>query len=212
MSTPEAFPPADGGRPGGTGRAIPDEAQVIADTRLWLEKAVIGLNLCPFARAEYVRNRIAFRVSGAETPNDLLVDLESALRELVQAEPSKIETTLLIHPRVLKDFLHYNEFLGEAEALLARMGLEGVIQIASFHPRYRFGGEDPADMSHFTNRSPHPMLHLLREASVERAVRSGEDAETIVTRNLETVRSLGPEGWKRLGLRTYSDPSGPTGS
>ena len=190
----------------------PKEPRVVTDTRLWLERAVIGLNLCPFARAEYVRNRIAFRVSEAGTTDVLLVDLEAALQELLQAEPAKIETTLLIHPHVLRDFLDYNEFLGEAEALLARMGLEGVVQIASFHPHYRFGGEDAADMSHFTNRSPHPMLQLLREASVERAVRSGEDAETIVARNLKTVRSLGPEGWKRLGLRTSSDPSGPTGS
>ena len=212
MSTPEASPPANGGRPGGTGRAIPDEAQVIADTRLWLEKAVIGLNLCPFARAEYVRNRIAFRVSGAETPHALLADLEAALQELLQAEPSKIETTLVIHPRVLQEFDDYNPFLSEAEALVARMGLEGVIQIASFHPNYLFAGEDPGDMSHCTNRSPHPMLHLLREASVERAVRFGEDAETIVARNLKTVRSLGPEGWKRLGLRSPSDPSGPAAS
>lgn len=176
------------------------EAQVIADTRLWLERAVIGLNLCPFARAEYVRNRIAFRVTQALTPEALLIDLEAALRELMAIEPSKIETTLLIHPRVLQDFFDYNEFLGEADALLARMDLEGVVQIASFHPRYQFAGEDPSDMSHFTNRSPFPMLHLLREASIERAVGSGEDAATIVARNLKTVRGLGPEGWKRLGL------------
>ncbi len=176
------------------------EAQIIADTRVWLERAVIGLNLCPFARAEYVRNRIAFRVSKATTMESLLSQLEAVLRELVAADPSSIETTLLIHPHVLQDFFDYNEFLGDADALLARMGLDGVVQIASFHPQYQFAGEDPADMSHFTNRSPYPMLHLLRESSVERAVRSGEDAETIVARNLATVRRLGPEGWKRLGL------------
>jgi hypothetical protein len=179
---------------------IPAKAQVIADTRLWLERAVIGLNLCPFARAEYVRNRIAFRVTEAMTPEALLTELEVALRELMAVEPSKIETTLLIHPRVLQDFLDYNEFLGEADALLSRMDLEGVVQIASFHPRYQFAGEDPGDMSHFTNRSPFPMLHLLREASIERAVGNGEDAATIVARNLKTVRGLGPEGWRRLGL------------
>jgi hypothetical protein len=179
---------------------IPAKAQVIADTRLWLERAVIGLNLCPFARAEYVRNRIAFRVTEAMTPEALLTELEVALRELMAVEPSKIETTLLIHPRVLQHFLDYNEFLGEADALLSRMDLEGVVQIASFHPRYQFAGEDPGDMSHFTNRSPFPMLHLLREASIERAVGNGEDAATIVARNLKTVRGLGPEGWRRLGL------------
>lgn len=173
-------------------------ARVIDETRLWLEQAVIGLNLCPFARAEYVRNRIAFRVSGAETTEALAADLEEALRELVAAEPARIETTLLIHPRVLGEFLDYNEFLGEADALLVRMGLEGVVQIASFHPRYLFAGEDPTDMSHFTNRSPYPTLHLLREDSVERAIRSGEPAEAIVARNLKTLRALGPEGWRRL--------------
>jgi hypothetical protein len=178
----------------------PAEPQVIADTRLWLERAVIGLNLCPFARAEYVRNRIAFRVTQATTPEALLSELEAALRELIAIEPSKIETTLLIHPRVLQGFLDFNEFLGEADALVVRIELVGVVQIASFHPRYQFAGEDPDDMSHFTNRSPFPMLHLLREASVERAVGSGEDAATIVARNLKTVRGLGPEGWKRLGL------------
>jgi len=174
------------------------EAVVIAETRDWLERAVIGLNLCPFARAEYVRNRIAFRVSAATTPEALVSDLEAALRELVAANPERIETTLLIHPWVLGDFLEYNEFLGEADALLVRLGLEGVVQIASFHPEYRFAGEDPGDMSHCTNRSPYPILHLLREASVERAVRSGEPAETIVARNLKTLRALGPEGWRRL--------------
>jgi len=180
------------------------EAQIIDNTRIWLERAVIGLNLCPFARAEYVRNRIAYRVSEAKVTETLLSQLEATLQELVAANPSSIETTLLIHPYVLQDFFDYNEFLGEAEALLARMELEGVIQIASFHPHYQFAGEDPSDMSHFTNRSPYPMLHLLRESSVERAVRSGEDAETIVARNQATVRRLGPEGWKRLGL---PDPS-----
>lgn len=117
---------------------------------------------------------------------------------MISSDPAGIETTLLIHPRVLGDFLDYNEFLGEADALLVRLGLEGVVQIASFHPDYRFAGEDPADMSHCTNRSPYPILHLLREASVERAVRSGEPAETIVARNLKTLRALGPEGWRRL--------------
>jgi len=210
MSATDPTDPGEHSTAGYRSEPIQDGAAVIADTRLWLEKAVIGLNLCPFARAEYVRNRVAFRVSEATTTEALLADLESALRELTQAEPSKLETTLLIHPRVLQDFLDYNDFLDEAEALLERMGLEGVIQIASFHPRYQFAGEDPADMSHFTNRSPYPTLHLLRESSIERAVRGGEDAETIVARNLKTVRALGPEGWKQLGLTGPRDGQGPT--
>jgi len=203
MSGSEA--PSDGAGPltapasaAPAGPLLPEHEPVISATRLWLERAVIGLNLCPFARAEYVRNRITFRVSAATTTTALASDLEAALRELVSHDPARIETTLLIHPGVLGDFPKYNEFLGEADALLVRMGLEGVVQIASFHPGYLFAGEDPADMSHFTNRSPYPTLHLLREESVERAIRSGEPAEAIVARNLKTLRALGPEGWRRL--------------
>lgn len=174
---------------------------VVAATRHWLETAVIGLNLCPFARAVYVREQIRYVVSAASTPEALLADLIAELRTLTVAEPEKIETTLLIHPDVLTDFPDYNEFLGVAEATVADLGLEGVIQIASFHPRYQFAGTAEDDVENYTNRSPYPLLHLLREASVERAVAAFPDAAEIYEKNIATMRTLGIEGWRRLGLR-----------
>jgi hypothetical protein len=171
---------------------------VVAATRRWLETAVIGLNLCPFARAVYVREQIRYVVSAASTPEALLADLIAELRALAAAEPEKIETTLLIHPDVLTDFLDYNDFLGVAEATVADLGLEGMIQIASFHPRYRFAGTAEDDVENYTNRSPYPLLHLLREASVERAVAAFPDAADIYEKNIATMRGLGIEGWRRL--------------
>jgi hypothetical protein len=175
-----------------------DALAAVTETRAWLEKAVIGLDLCPFARA--VRDRIRYAVSEAEEPADLLADLASELRVLAEADPGEIETTLLIHPRVLGDFLEYNDFLDDADDVLAELGLEGVIQIASFHPGYQFAGAEPDDIENYTNRSPYPMLHLLREESVERAVESFPDTEQIYEKNIETLRRLGHEGWRRLGL------------
>ena len=173
---------------------------VVAATRRWLETAVIGLNLCPFARAVHIRNQIRYTVSAATTSEALLADLIAELRTLVAAPPEEIETTLLIHPDVLADFLDYNDFLGVAEAAVAGLGLEGVIQIASFHPRYQFAGTAEDDIENHTNRSPYPLLHLLREASVERAVAAFPDAAEIYGRNIATMRALGIEGWRRLGL------------
>jgi hypothetical protein len=176
----------------------PDE--VIAATRTWLEKAVIGLDLCPFARAVYVRDQVRFVVSEAETPEALLADLVRELRALAETDPEAVDTTLLIHPWVLEDFLDYNDFLDVAEAAVADLGLEGEIQVASFHPRYQFAGTEPDDVENYTNRSPYPILHLLREASVERAVAAFPDASEIFEKNVETLRRLGREGWKKLGL------------
>jgi len=178
--------------------ATPEE--IIATTKQWLERAVIGLDLCPFARAVHVRDQIRYAVSGAETPEELLAELFEELQALVAADPGEIETTLLIHPKVLADFLDYNDFLELANAAVAELGLEGVIQIASFHPRYRFLGTKPDAIENYTNRSPYPMLHLLREASVERAVAAFPDAAQIFEKNIETLRRLGPEGWRRLGI------------
>ena len=172
--------------------------EIIAATKGWLEKAIIGLNLCPFARAVYVRDQIRYVVSEAETPEALLADLLVELQGLAAADPGKIDTTLIIHPRVLGDFLDYNDFLGVADAAVADLGLEGVIQIASFHPEYQFAGSAPDDIENYTNRSPYPMLHLLREASVERAVAAFPDASEIYERNMATMRRLGHEGWRRL--------------
>jgi len=171
---------------------------VIAETRDWIEKAVIGLNLCPFAQAVYVSERIRYRVSEAQSAEALLGDLAGELRALQSADPHAVETTLLIHPRALDDFLEYNQFLGAADATLVRLGLEGVLQIASFHPRYRFAGTGDDDIENYTNRSPYPMLHLLREASVERAVAAAADPAEIYERNIATLRRLGRQGWRAL--------------
>ena len=183
--------------------ATPEE--IVAATQHWLEKAVIGLDLCPFARAVHVRDQIRYAVSGAVTPEELLAELFDELQALVAADPEEIETTLLIHPGVLTDFLDYNDFLAVADAAVAELGLEGVIQVASFHPRYRFTGTKPDAIENYTNRSPYPMLHLLREASVERAVAAFPDAARIYEKNIATLRRLGLEGWRRLGMGLRED-------
>lgn len=178
---------------------------IIGATREWLEKAVIGLDLCPFARAVYSRDQIRYVVSDAGTPEALLADLLAELQTLATADPDVIDTTLLIHPGVLEDFLDYNDFLGVADAALEDLDLVGEIQIASFHPRYQFAGTAPDDIESYTNRSPYPMLQLLREASVERAVASVPDPAEIFEKNIETLRRLGHEGWRRLGLKGPED-------
>ncbi|MFL6234157.1 MAG: DUF1415 domain-containing protein [Thermoanaerobaculia bacterium] len=179
--------------------------EIVTATRHWLEKAVIGLNLCPFAKPVYAREQIRYVVSEAETPEALLADLIAELQALAAAEPEEVETTLLIHPRVLSDFLDYNDFLGVAEEAVADLGLEGVLQVASFHPDYQFADTEPDDITNYTNRSPYPTLHLLREASVERAVATVQDASEIYERNMETLRRLGLEGWRRLGVEGRGD-------
>ena len=137
-------------------------------------------------------------VSEAETPEALLDDLVSELRTLAETDSEAVDTTLLIHPWVLEDFLDYNDFLDVAEAAVAELGLEGEIQVASFHPRYQFADTEPDDVENYTNRSPYPILHLLREASVERAVAAFPDASGIFEKNIETMRRLGHEGWRRI--------------
>ncbi|MFP5373918.1 MAG: DUF1415 domain-containing protein [Gammaproteobacteria bacterium] len=170
----------------------------VAATRRWLERAVIGLNLCPFAKAVHVRNQIRYVLSGATTPEALLRELTRELEFLDAADPEMVETTLLIHPRVLTDFLDYNDFLDDADAAVEALGLEGEIQVASFHPDYVFAGSDPDDVANCSNRSPYPMLHLLREDSVARAVEAHPDPDAIVERNIETLERLGHAGWRRL--------------
>lgn len=175
----------------------PPEA-VIAATRRWLERAVIGLNLCPFAKAEHVHGRIRYAVSAACSRDELLADLERELLGLQAEDPGRVETTLLIHPQVLQDFYDYNDFLAEADDLLVALELDGILQIASFHPHYQFAGTRENDIGNFTNRSPFPTLHLLREASIDRAVQAFPEAEQIYERNLQTMEQLGPQGWHRL--------------
>jgi hypothetical protein len=175
-------------------------AAVVAATRTWMERAVIGLQLCPFARAVYVNEQVRYVVSDAPTTAALRAALERELHTLKQTDASVLDTTLLIHPQVLTDFLDYNDFLEVAEATVEALGLSGVVQIASFHPAYQFVGTTSDDVTNFTNRSPYPMLHLLREDSVSRAVAAFPDASTIYQRNLETMRRLGAHGWAALGL------------
>jgi hypothetical protein len=173
-------------------------ADVIATTQDWLEKAVIGLNLCPFAKSVHVKQQIRYVVSAAKTPEDLLQDVHDELSLLAAADPEKIDTSLLIHPGVLQDFLDYNDFLDVADAMLEELELQGQLQIASFHPEYQFAGTEPDDIDNYTNRSPYPMLHLIREASIDRAVAAFPDADAIYEKNIETVRKLGLDGWRRL--------------
>lgn len=180
--------------------STPASDPVVAATRLWLEKAVIGLDLCPFAKAVHVRGQIRYVVSEARTEAALLDDLHAELLALHAADPARVDTTLLIHPHVLQDFADYNAFLDLADEALADAGLVGVVQIASFHPRYQFAGTGPDDIGNFTNRAPYPTLHLLREASISRAVRSGPDAASIYEANIATLEKLGHEGWAKLGL------------
>jgi hypothetical protein len=177
--------------------------KVVADTQAWLEKVVIGLNLCPFAKAVHVKNQIRYAVSNATTPEALLTDLIAALEQLAEANPDVVDTTLLIHPQVLGDFLDYNEFLDVADAALDELDLVGEIQIASFHPQYQFADSGPDDIENYTNRSPHPTLHLLREDSIERAVDAFPDAADIFDKNIDTMRRLGQDGWDKLQLPGY---------
>jgi hypothetical protein len=175
-----------------------NDPDYIADTRRWLERAVIGLNLCPFAKSVYVKEQVRFVLSEATGVEALLHDLHDELLSLQAADPQHTDTTLIVHPHVLGDFLDYNDFLDLADALVAELGLEGEIQVASFHPDYLFAGTAPDDVSNFTNRAPYPTLHLLREASVERAVAAFPDPDAIVERNIATLDALGVEGWRKL--------------
>ena len=175
----------------------PSDATVIDQTRGWLWQIVIGLELCPFAKQVFVKQQIRYFVSVAETPEGLLEDLLSELRALADADPNATDTTLLIHPRALPEFLDYNDFLTVAELALEDLGLSGTLQIASFHPHYQYQGNAADDLANYVTRSPYPMLHLLRETSVERAVAVFPDASSIVDRNIATLRALGLDGWQR---------------
>lgn len=172
--------------------------KVVAETRLWLEKAVIGLNLCPFAKAVYLKNQVRFVVSSAQHLDGLLEDLDRELDFLAASDPHEVDTTLLIHPTLLPDFLDFNDFLQLAEAAVDEHELEGIIQIASFHPLFQFADTACDDMQNYTNRAPYPTLHLLREASIDKAVAAFPEAETIYERNIATLEKLGIAGWRAL--------------
>jgi hypothetical protein len=177
-----------------------DSEPVVADTRRWLERAVIGLNLCPFAKSVHVKGQVHYVVSQANNPKDLLVDLIHELNGLVALDPIIRDTTLLIAPDCLNDFLDFNDFLAEADQALVDLELDGVLQIASLHPQYQFAGTTVDDVTNYTNRSPYPTLHLLREDSIDRAVAAFPDAESIYEVNMRTMERLGPEGWAALGV------------
>jgi hypothetical protein len=174
------------------------DQQAAAATRRWIEAAVVGLNLCPFARAADAVPDTPGRHHSARDAQALRADLEEELRFLAQSATTNVETTLLIHPWALIDFLEFNDFLSVAEAAVAELGLIGELQIASFHPHYQFAGTQPDDLENSTNRSPFPTLHLLREASVEHALATFPDPESIYQNNIETMRRIGKEGWERL--------------
>jgi len=175
-----------------------NEALVLHRTREWLEKAVIGLNLCPFAKAVHVRGQIRWVVTTARSADELQPVLHEELRHLATASPADVDTTLLIHPLALNDFLDFNNFLDVADATVEELGLDGVLQVASFHPDYQFADAGPDDITNYTNRTPYPTLHLLREDSIARAVEAYPDAEAIYGRNMETLRGLGLTGWLAL--------------
>ncbi|AXA34625.1 DUF1415 domain-containing protein [Francisella adeliensis] len=169
---------------------------IITPTKNWVEKIVVGMNLCPFAKREIVKDRVRYTVSEVTAQDQLLMDLKMEL-ELLNAN-TDIETTLLIHPNILHDFYNYNDFLELTDSLLVEMKLDGVYQIASFHPDYQFGGTDFDDAENYTNRSPYQMLHLIREASLEKAVTNYPDPDNIPERNIKLMNELGTDKMKEL--------------
>ena len=177
-----------------------NDEEILSKTRHWLEKAVIGLNLCPFAKAVYVKNQMRLVVSHARHADDLLEELDRELDLLVATPVEELETTLLIHASLFEEFLDFNDFLEIAEGVVDEHGLDGVIQLASFHPQFQFEGTEPDDIGNFTNRAPFAILHLLREESVGRAVETYPEVDTIYQNNIKTMQQLGHEGWKTLGL------------
>lgn len=175
-------------------------SNMISVTQEWLERAVIGLNLCPFAKSVHVKQQIRYVVSCAQSPEALCEEIYSELLYLQKAEPASVETSLLIHPYVLQDFNEYNDFLDIADAIIEDLGLEGEIQVASFHPDYQFAGTAPDDIENYTNRSPYPLLQFLRESSISAALEQYPDAEKIFERNILKLRELGYAGLKQLGI------------
>jgi hypothetical protein len=176
-----------------------DEA-VLAATRRWLERAVIGLNLCPFAKAVHAKGQVHFAVSAADSAAQVLEDLASELDALVARDPAERDTSLLVVPHCLGLFLDFNDVVARGERMIRKKGLEGVIQLASFHPAYCFADANEDDVTNNSNRSPYPTLHLLREDSIDKAVRAFPDAEAIYGANIEILRKLGAQGWAALDV------------
>lgn len=177
-----------------------ENAVIIADTQRWLERAVIGLNLCPFAKAVHVKQQIHYVVSAATTPKEVLEDIVRELQELNLADPEVRSTTLIMAPHCLADFLEFNDFLADADDALFALELDGILQIASFHPDFQFAGTSKTDITNATNRAPYPTLHLLREIEVDKAVTAFPEAESIFEKNIDTLEALGTDGWKALSV------------
>lgn len=184
------------------------ETTALEDTRRWLNRAVIGLNLCPFAKGVVAKGQVRFVVTPTSDPAALLALLRDELTFLADSDPAVVETTLLIAPNALPAFLDFNDFLGDCEAALTALDLDGVLQIADFHPRYQFGGTRPEDVENHTNTAPYPTLHLLRESSIDRAVESEPDAEAIYARNIAALNALGAAGWAALEVGPRLPPPG----
>lgn len=189
-------------------QSVPSAQTVEQDTRRWLERAVIGLNLCPFAKSVHVKGQVHYAVSAAQTTEALLEQLIEELKDLVALNATVRDTTLLIAPACLADFLDFNDFLERADQALVDLDLDGVIQIASLHPHYQFAGTRADDVTNFTNRSPYPTLHLLRENSIDRAVAAFPHAEAIFEVNMQTMEQLGVEGWAALQVGPSTESSG----
>lgn len=179
-------------------------ATVQQDMLLWLERAVIGLNLCPFAKSVHVKGQIHWVVSAANDAQAVRDDLVRELHGLQASDPSQRDTTLLVIPGCLDDFFDFSKFLARADRVLAELGVLGELQIASFHPQFQFAGTDATDITNFTNRAPYPTLHLLREASIDRAVEVFPEAETIYEKNMQALQRLGHAGWDALGIRRHA--------
>jgi len=191
--------------------ATPVHDRVIAETRAWVRRAVIGLNLCPFARGVDAKDQVRYVVTDAADPEALLTALCIELQRLADTDPEIVDTTLLIHPGVMKDFEDFNDFLELADAAVEDLDLDGVLQVASFHPRFQFADTEPDDITNATNRSPYPTLHLLREDSVDRAVAAFPEAEAIFERNMETLEKLGAKGWADVKKRWEDDAAAELG-
>ena len=177
-----------------------DAATVTDHTRQWLEKAVIGLNLCPFAKAPHVKNLVRISVSQARHLDAFLEDLDRELQLLGDTPADELETTLLVHPTLFPDFDTFNQMLDIADAAVVDNSLEGIVQIAPFHPDFQFEGTDSDDIGNYTNRSPYPTLHLIREDSIAKAAQAFPDASAIFERNIALLEKMGHEGWDKLDI------------
>jgi hypothetical protein len=193
--------------PGGVPAAL-----AIAETRAWVRRAVIGLNLCPFARAVDAKDQIRYVFCDAIDAETLLATLVVELQRLADTDPDLVDTTMVIHPRVFTDFEDFNDFLELADAAVEDLDLDGVLQVASFHPRFQFADTEPDDVTNATNRSPYPTLHLLREESVDRAVAAFPEAAAIFERNMATLEKLGPDGWAAVRRRWEDDAAAEFGA